>query len=184
MNGCNLCYCDLSHPVFSDMMFASTVSRWGNKCAQVNVTDFGWARACPMASRSEAHETLSLLLARDGVLPACICNNAKKMVHGKFYWKLKDAACHLKQLAPYTPRSNAAEKEIKELKKGAGYKLLRSRAPKCLWDNCLEFEAYIRFNTAHEIYKLDREVPKTVMSGKTSDISQFCTLEWFKWVMF
>ena len=45
-------------------------------------------------------------------------------------------------------------------------------------------EAYIRSNTAHEIYKLDGEVPKTVISGETSDTSQFCELEWFECVMF
>ena len=39
-------------------------------------------------------------------------------------------------------------------------------------------------NTAHEIYKLDEEVPETVMSGEMSDISHFCKLELFKWVMF
>ena len=165
MNDRNLHDHYLAHPVFSDTMFASTVSRRGNRCAQVYATDFGWARAFPMASRSEAHETLSLLFARDGVLPACFCNNAKEMVQGKFNQQLKDAACHLKQLESYTPWSNAAEREIKELKKGAGHKLPWSRAPKCLWDDCLELEAYIRSNTAHEIYKLDGEVPKTVISG-------------------
>ena len=76
------------------------------------------------------------------------------------------------------------EREIKELKKGAGHKLLWSRAPKHLWDDCIELEAYIRSNTAHEIYKLDGEVVETVMSGETSDISKFCKLEWFEWVMF
>ena len=40
------------------------------------------------------------------------------MIHGKFYQKLKDTACHLKQLDPLTPWSNTAEKEIKELEKG------------------------------------------------------------------
>ena len=39
-------------------------------------------------------------------------------------------------------------------------------------------------NTAHNIYKLDEEVLKTLMSGKISDISEFCKLEWFEWVMF
>ena len=78
----------------------------------------------------------------------------------------------MKQLEQYAPWSNAAEREIKELKKRMVHKLLRSRAPKHLWDDCLELEA-----------KLDREVPKTVMSGKTSNISQFCKLELFKWVM-
>ena len=69
---------------------------------------------------------------------------------------------------------------LKEMKKEAGYKLLWSREPKYLWDDCLELEAYIRSNTVPEIYKLDGEVPETVMSGETSDISQFCKLEWFE----
>ena len=73
------------------------------------------------------------------------------MVQGKFYQKLKYATCYLKQLEPYHPWSNAAERDIKKLKKDAGHKLLRSRAPKHLWDNCLEVEACIRSNTAHEV---------------------------------
>ena len=90
-----------------------------------------------------------------------------------FHQKLKDAACHLKQFEPYTPWSNSAEIQIEELKKGVGCKLLQFRTPKFLWGDCLELEAYIRSNTAHDIYKLDREVPKTVMTGETLDISQF-----------
>ena len=46
-----------------------------------------------------------------------------------------------------------------------------------LLGDCLELEAYIRSNTAYDIYK-------TVMAGKTSDISQFFDLEWFKWECF
>ena len=83
----------------------------------------------------------------------------------------------MKQLESYTPWSNAAEREIKELKKGAGGKLLKSRAPKWFWDDCLELEVYIRSNTAHKIYRLDWKVPETVMSGETSEISQFFKLE-------
>ena len=78
---------------FSGTMFVSTVSRRGNICAQVYATDFGWARAFPMASINDAHETSLLVFAWDGVPPACICDNAKEMVQGKFYHKLKDAAC-------------------------------------------------------------------------------------------
>ena len=61
---------------------------------------------------------------------------------------------------------------------------MQSRAPKCLRDYCLESEPYVRSNTAHHIYKLVKEVAKTVMSGETSDNSQFCELERFKWVIF
>ena len=53
-----------------------------------------------MASRSEADVTLSLMFARDDVPLACICDNAKEMIQGKFHLILKDAACHLKQLKP------------------------------------------------------------------------------------
>ena len=124
------------------------------------------------------------MFARDGDLAAFICDNAKKIVQGKFHQKLKDAACQLKQLESYTSCWNATKRGMKEVQKEANCKLLTSRAPKHLWDDCFEFYAYIRSNAAHDIYKLDREVPETVMSGETSDISQFCELEWFKWVMF
>ena len=60
----------MAHLSFSDMMSASTLSRRGNRCAQVYATDFGWTRAFPMALRSEAHKTLPWLYARNGVLPA------------------------------------------------------------------------------------------------------------------
>ena len=126
MNDKNLCVCCLAHPVFSDMMFVSTVSRRSNRCTQVYATDFGWVK------------TLPLLFTRNGVPPACICNNAKETIQGKFYQKHKDTAYHLKQLEPYTPWSNTAERGIKELKKGANHKLLQSRAPKHLCNDCLE----------------------------------------------
>ena len=135
-NDRNLWYHRLAYPIFSDTMFASTVSRRGNKCAQV------YDSAFPIASRSEAHETLSLLFVIGGVPPTCICNNARELVQEKFHQKLKEAACHLKQLEPYTPWSNVSEREIKKLKKGGVHKMLQSRAQKCLWDDCLELEAY------------------------------------------
>ena len=100
MNDQNLCYYCLAHPVFSDTMLANTVSRRGNRYAQVYATGFGWARAFPMASRSEAYETLLLVFAWDDVLPTCICNNDKEILQGKFYQKLQDAAWYLKPLEP------------------------------------------------------------------------------------
>ena len=101
-------------------MFASTVFWRGNSFAQVYAKDFGWARAFPIASKSKAHKRLSLLLVRDCIIPACICDNAKKTKYGKFHQKLKEAVCDLKQLEPQTTWLNAAEGEIKELKKQAG----------------------------------------------------------------
>ena len=77
-----------------------------------------------------------------------------------------------------------SKREVKELKKGSGRKLIKSGIPKRLWDDCLELESFIRSNTAHGIYKLDGEVPETIMYSEMSDISQFCEFKWFAWVMF
>ena len=53
-----------------------------------------------------------------------------------------------------------------------------------MWDDCLILESYIRSNTAHDIYSLNGQVPETVMSGETADISFICELGWYDWVKF
>eukprot|EP00804_Cyclotella_cryptica_P017277 CCRYP_016828-RA/>CCRYP_016828-RA protein AED:0.02 eAED:0.02 QI:0/0/0/1/0/0.5/2/0/461 len=160
----------------------------------VDVTDdenFGLlleSKACVSSSiskhKSDAHEALSLLFQRDRVPPACIVDGSLEQVKGEFRRKLKEASCRLKQTEPYSPWQNAAEGNIRELKKGAGRKMIKSGSPKKLWDDCLVLESYIRSNTAHDIYMPHGEVPETIMSGETSDLSQFCEFEWYEWVKF
>jgi hypothetical protein len=103
---------------------------------------------------------------------------------GDFRKKCRQADCHIKVKEPYTPWSNAAEGTIRELKRGTGRKMAKSKAPKRLWDDCLELEALVRSNTAHDIFELKGEVPETIVSGETSDISQFCEFYWYQWVKF
>ncbi len=84
----------------------------------------------------------------------------------------------------HTPWSNATEAAIRELKKGVGCKMVRSAALKRLWDDCLvECEAYIRSLTAHNIFRLNGQVPVTIVSGETADIP-LAQFGWYKWVMF
>ena len=45
--------------------------------------------------------------------------------------------------------------------------MVRDGAPKNIWDDALDYEAYVRSNTALDIYILQGEVLETVMSGKT-----------------
>ena len=45
-------YRRLPHPVFGDTLIAGTVSRRGNKYAEVFGTSFGWSRAFPMEKES------------------------------------------------------------------------------------------------------------------------------------
>eukprot|EP00804_Cyclotella_cryptica_P019581 CCRYP_014330-RA/>CCRYP_014330-RA protein AED:0.31 eAED:0.31 QI:0/0/0/1/0/0/3/0/417 len=113
-----------------------------------------------------------------------IVDGAKEMRLGEFARKCKEASCLLQSTEPYSPWSNSAEREIRELKKGAARKLTRSGAPRRLWCFALEYEAYVRSHTAHDIYRLDGRVPETVVSGKTADISPFCEFGFWDWVKF
>ncbi len=113
-----------------------------------------------------------------------VMDGLKAQTLGKFCQKLQDACCEKKTREPYSPWKNAAKRKIKDLMKGAGRKLLLTNTPPRLWDNCLVYEAYVRSHTTHDIFKLDGEVPKTIISGKTADISQFCKLYCYKWVQF
>ena len=62
--------------------------------------------------------------------------------------------------------------KLRELKKRATKKMVKTRAQKQLWDDYLELDSYIHFNTALDIIMVGREVSETVMSEETSDISQ------------
>ena len=47
-----------------------------------------------------------------------------------------------------------AEGNIRELEKSAGRKMVRYGATNQIWDNALEFEAYVRSNKALDIYMM------------------------------
>ena len=103
---------------------------------------------------------------------------------GEFRQKARQADCQVKQTEPYSPWQNAAEATIKELKKGTGRKMIRTGSPKVLWDDWLELEAEIQSTTASNIFRLEGEVPKTVMNGETTNITQLCEFGWYDWVYF
>jgi len=62
--------------------------------------------------------------------------------------------------------------------------MVQAGAPKTFWADAIKWEAYIQSNTAWDIYQLQGKTPETVLSGKTADISQFCELSFYEWVMF
>ena len=95
----------------------------------------------------------------------------EKAVKKEFRNKLRDACCHYKQLEPYSPQSNAAEMNIRELKRGSSRKMIKKQSPKKLWDHCLELESLICSHTAHDHFPLNGEVPETLMKGTGDDIS-------------
>eukprot|EP00956_Cyclotella_meneghiniana_P010585 scaffold14709_cov91-Cyclotella_meneghiniana.AAC.1 len=81
-------------------------------------------------------------------------------------------------------KSNTAEREIRELKKGAARQMTARGAPLKTWDWALELESFIRSHSAHNIYQLNGRVPETIVSGETADISPYCEYGFWQWVMF
>ena len=85
-------YPRLPYDVFTDTLTAGTVSKHGKKYSQVFGTSFGWTRLYPMATKGQAHESISLLFKRDGVPPTMISDVSKEQAFKKeFRSKLRDA---------------------------------------------------------------------------------------------
>ncbi len=163
--------------MFSDMLFSGSASQQGNKMAQAYATSFGWACAHP------THETPSLVFQRDDVPPTIVTDDSKEQSKGDFRCKLKEADCHPRVTEPYSPWQQAAEGCIRELKMGSSRKMIKTRSPKCLWDHCLELEAYVCSCTSNDIYMTTGQVPETIMTGNTADISHIAEFGWYNWVM-
>ncbi len=62
--------------------------------------------------------------------------------------------------------------------------MIKTGSPKCLWDHCLELEAYVRSCTGNDIYMTAGQVPEIIMTGNTTDISHIAEFGWYDWVMF
>ena len=83
-----------------------------------------------MTKKSDTHETLSLWLAQDRVPSTLVMDGVREQVMGEFRHKARQADCHVKQTEPYSLWQNAAESTIRELKKGAGRKMIKSNSPR------------------------------------------------------
>jgi hypothetical protein len=87
-------------------------------------------------------------------------------------------------MEPYSPWMNRAEGTIRELKRATRRAMLKTQTPKRLWDYCIELQAKIRSNTAHDITTLGGQTPETLMGGETADISDICEYDWFEWLFY
>ena len=92
--------------VLADTLISGTVSKRGNKHAEVFATDFGWARAYPMKNKSDAHKALSLIFQRTRVSDKMIVDGSKEHVLGKPQKKCLEIGCQLKQTEPSSPWQN------------------------------------------------------------------------------
>ncbi len=62
--------------------------------------------------------------------------------------------------------------------------MIKTGSPKCLWDHCLELEAYVRSCSSYNIYMTTGQVPENIMTGNTTDISHIAEFGLYDWVIF
>lgn len=173
-------YRRLNAVVFTDTMHVSYASLQGNKCAQVYVTDFEWTKLYPIRSKADAHLTLDLLHKQYGVFHTIVPDNANELIKGDYLKKARKAGAIVHSTEAFTPNQNRAESAIRELKRLYRRTMLRSNAPKVLWDHCFQLQAEIRSHTAMNLSNLFGDVPLTVLLGDTADISHLCQFEWYE----
>ena len=171
--------------MYTDTMKAKKKSwRRANLYGQVYTTDFGWVGFYPMQSKSQAHETLSELCHEKGVPTKLIMDNAKEQTMGEFRKKARSYGCGVREIPTYSPWMDLAETGVAELKKGGARAMVSTGTPRLLWDHCFEWRAKVISHTARGHYKLHGEVPETVLTGQTTDISALAEYGWYNWVMF
>ena len=184
-NDRQLRYRRLAHNLFTDTLIAKTRTWYRkNKYAQVFTTDFGWCRAYPMQNKSDAHIGFSTLAQTVGVPPTVIMDGSKEQTLGTFRQKVRQCGTRLKQTEPYLPWQNAAESAIRELKRASARQMMQTSSPTKLWDHSLELQALIRSHSALDHPILQGQVPETLVTGQTADISTLAEFQWYDWVRF
>lgn len=177
-------YPRLNTEMYVDVLIGTCVSLSGNKYAAVYCTPFHWICVDPIEKKSDAHYTLDTLFRRVGVPNTLIPDNAGELTAGEFRRKALRAQSTIRPIEAHTPNANLAEDGIRELKRMYRRAMIRTNSPRCLWDLCLVYHAYVRSHSCLSIRQLDGEVPQTLLTGDTADISHICEFGWYDWVWY
>lgn len=175
-------YNRLTSTMYTDTMKAETKSKRQNVYAQVYTIPPGWIKAYAMKTKGDAHETLSEVLRDVGAPEKLVMDGSLEQTLGNFRKKARDAGCKIMQTEPYSPWSNQAELAIRELKKSTRRKMVATKSPRVLWDDCLELEADIISHTAHEGHVMQGQVPQQLVTGQSCDISRIAEFGWYQWI--
>lgn len=96
-----------------------------------------------------------------------IMDGSKEQTFGKFCQKLQESA--MERRPQNLNLLGSIEQEIMKFKKEAGQNLFLTNTQRQIWDSYLDYKAYICSHTVHNIFKLEGEVPETVMSSMTAN---------------
>ena len=125
-----------------------------------------------MSIKIHAHHSSKKMFKNDGVLSKIVLDGARDQIMGKFKEACQNATVQVHQLKYNTPWSNRSEGAVRENKRAARRAMKKSACSARLWDYCAELQANIRYLPAHDIPTLNGQVPKTVVTVNTTDISE------------
>lgn len=175
-------YPRLNVDMYVDVVKGKCKSLLGNTCCALYCTPFHWMMVDPIATESEVHKTLDTLFKRVGFPRSLIPDNAKSLTEGEFKTKANKAQVPIHPIEAYTSNANIAEDGVREVKRWHRRTMAATNTPKVLWDLSLVYHALLRSHTALNIRELQGEVPDTIMTGNTSDISFLAEFGWYEYV--
>jgi len=169
---------------YLDTFFASVCSTRGNTMAQLFMNDAKYLCIMPMQKKSDAGATLLELIQDVGIPAALHTDGAKELSQGKWKSVCEDFGIKQTITEPYSPWQNRAELNICKAKKSIHHLLLCSKAPLALWDYCATYVADITCLTANDLYVLHGRTPYEMVTGNTTDISEYTDFAWYEPVIY
>ena len=137
-----------------------------------------------MSTKIHAHHSSKKLFKNDGVPSKIVMDGAREQIMGKLKEARQDATFQVQQLEYNTPWANRAEGAVRENKRAARRAMKNLACPARLWDYCAKLQAKIICHTAHNIPTLNGQVPKTLVTVNTADISELVEFGWYQWIYY
>ncbi len=180
----SLRYNHLKCRFYSDTFFSGTKSIPQNTCAQLFVTDFGYAKVTPIRTKAEAGFALKELIQDVGIPKDLHTDGAKELTMGNWKQVCQESGIKTSITEKNSPWQNRAEVEIRELKRHVRRLMTRSATPLTLWDFCCQYVVELRNRIARPLPQLHGRTPYELLTGNTPDVSEFLEFHWFQLVWY
>ena len=125
-----------------------------------------------MSNKINSHNSAKRLFNNDGVPPKIVMGGTREQVMGKSKDFCQDATVQVQRIEYNTPWENRAEGAVRQNKIDARRATNKQACPARLWDYCSELQEKIRCHTMHDIPTINGQVPETMVTGNTADISE------------
>ena len=174
-------YNQLNDRFYADVMFSGHKSLSGNTCATVFVNGGKFSFVYPQVKKGDTDQALATFYDMNGIPYHLHTDGGGEFTSKK--WnnvRVTGGTCKQTLTEPHSPWQNAAEMEIKELKKQTQRLMRKSKCSPRLWDYCLVYVSEIRSRTAFGNRKSKKRTGYEIVTGNTPDISEWADFTWYQ----